>query len=267
MISENPFSITGKVAIITGGAAGIGLGIAEAFDRAGAKVLAVGRRANGAEILAVVAPNARYVAADLKDPDSARTIIDAAVSEFGTVDILINNAAQVENAPVGELTAEYLDSMTATNIRAVLLLIQEFTRVCRDQEKGGRIVNIGSLEGQVTTLERGMGAYSATKTAIAGLTTTLSRELGGYGINVNGIIPGCIVHENLLQRGEGHGEIGLDPGRLEAAFAQFTKRTNMKRLGRPEDIANVCMFLSSDASDYVSGEMIRVDGGAIVNFG
>ncbi|MCK9541448.1 MAG: SDR family oxidoreductase [Novosphingobium sp.] len=265
MPSEDMFSVEGKVCIVTGGAAGIGLGIVEAFDRAGARVLAIGRRANGADIIAPVAPNTRYVSADLKDPSSAETIVNAAVEAFGTVDILINNAAQVENHPIGELTVEYLDSMAATNVRAVLLLIQEFTKVCRGQGKGGRIVNIGSLEGQVTCIEEGMGAYGATKTAVAGLTVSLSRELGRYGINVNGIIPGCIVHPNMLARGEDG--IGLHEGELEASFGKLIARTNMKRLGRPDDIAHVCRFLASPASDYVSGQMIAVDGGVTINIG
>ena len=261
----DPFSIEGKVAIVTGGAAGIGLGIAEEFDRAGAKVLAVGRRESGAEILAAAAPNAVYFTSDLKDPASPAAIVEAAVEAFGTVDILVNNAAQVENHPVGELTVEYLDSMAATNIRAVLLLIQEFTKVCRAQAKGGRIVNIGSMEGQVASIEEGMGAYGGTKTAVAGITVSLSRELGRYGINVNGIYPGCIVHPNMLRRGED--EIGLPDGYLEKAFARLTARTNMKRLGEPADIAHVCRFLSSRASDYISGQMIAVDGGVTINLG
>lgn len=264
MTGENPFSIAGKVAVVTGGAAGVGLGIVEAFDKAGAKVLAVGRRANGAEIIAPVAPNARYLSADLKDPDAPARCIAAAVEAFGTVDILINNAAQVENFPVGEYTVEYLDSMAITNIRSVLLLMQEFTKVCREQGKGGRIVNIGSMEGKIACIDEGMGAYGGTKTAVAGITVSLSRELGRYGINVNGILPGCIIHDNMLAREQ---EIGFEHGALDAEFAKLIARTNMKRLGQPSDIANACIYLSSPASDYVSGQMIAVDGGVTINMG
>ena len=264
MVAPNPFSVDGKVVIVTGGAAGIGLGIVEAFEQAGAKVLAIGRRENGGEIIAPVAPNARYFAADLKDPAGPDAIVAAAVAAFGTVDVLINNAAQVENNPVGELTVDYLDSMAATNIRGVLLLIQAFTRTLRAEGKGGRIVNIGSMEGKVACIDQGMGAYGATKTAVAGLTVSLSRELGRDGINVNGILPGCIVHPNLLSR---ESDIGLDQGHLDAAFGKIIQRTNMKRLGHPRDIANVCLFLASEASDYVSGQMISVDGGVTINIG
>jgi len=264
MPAPNPFSVEGKVVIVTGGAAGIGLGIVEAFDQAGAKVLAIGRRENGGESIAPVAPNARYFPADLKDPDAAEAIVAAAIAAFGTVDTLINNAAQVENYPVGELTVEYLDSMAATNIRGVLLLIQAFTRALRNEGKGGRIVNIGSMEGTVACLDEGMAAYGATKTAVAGMTVSLSRELGRDGINVNGILPGCIVHPNLLSR---QGDIGLEEGHLDTAFAKIIQRTNMKRLGRPRDIANVCLFLAAEASDYVSGQMISVDGGVTINIG
>jgi NAD(P)-dependent dehydrogenase (short-subunit alcohol dehydrogenase family) len=258
------FSVEGQVVVVTGGAAGIGLGMVEAFDQAGAKVLAVGRRANGAEVISKVAPNARYFQADLADASSADAIVAAAVREFGRVDTLINNAAQLENHPVGEYTVDYIDRMMNTNIRAVLLLIQAFVAHCKEAGHGGRIINIGSLEGFVASLPAGMGVYSATKTAMRGMTVSLARELGPLGINVNCIAPGVIAHQNLFDRAV---EIGHGTERLEAGMEALRAKTNAGRMGRPEDIANACLFFASPASNYVSGQTLLVDSGITVRGG
>ncbi len=264
MTVSTAFSVENQVVIVTGGAAGIGLGMVEAFDKAGAKVLAVGRRSSGAEIVAKVAANARYFQADLADPNSAEAIVTAAVREFGRVDTLINNAAQLENRPVGEYTVEYIDRMTSTNIRAVLLLIQAFVGACKAAGHGGRIINISSLEGFVASLPQGMGVYGATKTAIRGMTVSLARELGPFGINVNCIAPGVITHQNLFDRAT---EMGHGTERLEAGMAALREKTNAGRMGRPEDIANVCLFFASPASDYISGQTLLVDSGITVRGG
>lgn len=261
MIVSEAFSVDQQVVIVTGGSAGIGLGIVEAFDKSGAKVLAVGRRETGAVAIAGVAPNARYLRADLADPASAEAIVDAALAAFGRVDVLINNAAELENAVIGDLTADYIDRMMNTNIRGVLLLIQAFVSACKGCGHGGRIINIGSMEGYVASVPAGMAAYSATKTAMRGLTVSIARELGPFGINVNGIAPGVISHQNLIDRVV---EGGHDPAALTDSMDRLRQRTNSGRMGEPADIANVCLFLASPASDYISGQMLVVDSGITV---
>lgn len=253
-----PFSLQGKVAIVTGGAAGIGLGIVQGFLRAGASVLAVGRRENGPAILDRQAPGARYFRADLEDPNAPAAVVSECVRHYGTVDILVNNAAMLGNVPLADETAEHIDALAAVNIRAVLLLARAFAEVRKGAGPGGKIVNVGSVEGFIATLPGGMAGYGATKTAVRGLTVSLARELGSLGISVNAVAPGAVLHENL---GTKEGPHKLSSEQMEAALAGIRARTNLGRLGVPEDIANVCIFLASPASDYVSAQVILADGG------
>jgi len=253
-----PFALNNKVAVVTGGAAGIGLGIVQAFGRAGASVMAVGRREDGEEVIAREAPGASFYRADLSDPQVPERIILEAVKRYGLVDILVNNAAMLENRALEEITADYIDAMSAVNIRASILLIKAFAHARKQSGAGGRIINIGSLEGFVAALPFGMGVYGSTKTAIRGMTVSLARELGPSGIGVNCVAPGAIVHENLLAKS---GLNAMSPERLDAALAQIKARTNVGRLGVPQDIGNVCVFLASEASSYISGQTILVDGG------
>lgn len=258
MADWGPFSLADRVAIVTGGAAGIGLGIVKGFRNAGASVMAVGRRENGHAILAREAPGAHYYRADLGDRDAPASIVSECVRHYGTVDILVNNAAMLGNVPLADETAEHIDAMAAVNIRAVLLLARAFAEVRKGGGPGGKIVNVGSVEGFIATLPGGMAAYGATKTAVRGLTVSLARELGPLGISVNAVAPGAVLHENL---GTGEGPHKLGSEGLEAALAGIEARTNLGRLGLPEDIANVCIFLASRASEYISGQVILADGG------
>ena len=254
-----PFSLSGKVAIVTGGAAGIGLGISKQFASAGAAVMAVGRRTDGGSHLALEVPGSTYYRADLADPAAPDLIVQEAVKQHGRVDILVNNAAMLGNRALLDITAEYIDAMAAVNVRAVLLLARAFAAARRAIGAGGKIVNVGSFEGFIATLPAGMAAYGATKTAVRGLTVSLARELGPWGIHVNAVAPGVVMHENLLTH-EGAGSLSTE--QLQCALAALTLRTNLGRLGTPEDIANVCVFLASAASDYLSGQTILADGGA-----
>ncbi|MGE0387553.1 MAG: SDR family NAD(P)-dependent oxidoreductase [Gammaproteobacteria bacterium] len=260
MANWGPFALDGKVALVTGGAAGIGLGIVESLSAAGAQVMATGRRADGADILARHVPGAGWFQADLADPDAPDRIVAEAVRRHGRLDILVNNAAMLSNMPLADVTAQYVDAMVATNLRAVILLTRAFAAHCRARGGGGRIVNICSLEGYIATLPEGMAVYSATKSAIPGFTVTMARELGPLGIGVNGIVPGAVVHENLFAKA------GIDPDRpppawLDENLARLRERTNVGRLGTPADIGHICVFLASEASAFVSGQLIHADGG------
>lgn len=261
---SNAFAVDGKVAIVTGGAAGIGLGISEAFARAGARVLAVGRNPDGGNAVRSLGSDVVYLSADLSEADAADRIVASAVEAFGTADILVNNAAMLANRPLLDTTADYIDAMMQTNIRSVLLLIKAFAMHCRDAGHGGKVVNVGSMEGFVATLAEGMATYSSTKTALRGMTVTLARELAPLGIAVNGVVPGAIVHENLISRSRSH---GLPAEQLDAALAAICNRTNARRLGEPADIAHACIFLASEAASYISGQMLIVDGGLTVSGG
>ncbi|MEB3071677.1 SDR family NAD(P)-dependent oxidoreductase [[Mycobacterium] vasticus] len=251
-----PTALAGKVAVVTGGATGIGLGIVRSLSAAGASVLAVGRRGDGAEIIAINCPAAQYLQADLAEVSAPQTIIDEAVERFGSIDILVNNAAHLEYIPIADLTVEKIDAMTAVNVRAVLLLTQAFAAARQGRDGLGKIVNIGSIEGEVSPVPAGHAVYSATKTAVRGLTVTLARELGPT-IGVNGIAPGAVMHADLLR----HANDALKPEDFNAVLDEMAANTNVNRLGKPGDIGAVCVFLASAASDYVSGQTITADGG------
>jgi len=254
-----PFDLTGKVAVVTGAAAGIGLGITKSLHTAGAKVLGVGRRPEGNQILSKVDPQIAYLQADLAELDAPARIVDEAVRLYGRIDILVNNAAALGNTPISALTAEEIDDMAAVNIRAVLLLSRAFVSAREGADGTGRIVNIASIEGgEASLVPAGMAAYSATKTAVRGITVTLARELGPLGIGVNAIAPGAVMHENLLSHGE---TTALSADEITAILQGMLARTNVGRLGTPDDIGNICVFLASSASDYISGQIITADGG------
>jgi NAD(P)-dependent dehydrogenase (short-subunit alcohol dehydrogenase family) len=138
-----------------------------------------------------------------------------------------------------------------------LLLSRDFASACQTTGNRGRIINICSIEGYVATDPRGLSAYSATKTALRGLTVSLARELGPKGISVNGVVPGGVMHENLV----GKDDIGATEGEIDATLEFIRARTSTGRWGTPDDIGYICLFLASDASDYIRGQTIIADGG------
>jgi NAD(P)-dependent dehydrogenase (short-subunit alcohol dehydrogenase family) len=245
------FSLRGRVAVVTGGSSGIGRGIALALGQAGAAVVLVARdRArlrDTAGQLTQAGCEAATVSADLGDRDSVTRAAGQAERAFGQPDILVNCAGLNLRPPLAELTAPQWDELIGVNLTAPFLLGQRFGP--RMAARGwGRIINITSQ--QADRAFGNSGGYGAAKGGVASLTRSQSEAWARSGVCCNAICPGFVVTPLTA-------EVSADPARLEALAA----RTMVGRNGMPGDFAGAAVFLASSASDFVTGQMIRVDGG------
>ena len=252
------FSLTGKVAIVTGSSRGIGEAIARSFAEAGAHVVIVSRSLENAQPVAdsinATATNggsALAVACHTGRKEQILALVQQTVDKFGTVDIVVNNAAT--NPHFGNIldaSDEQWQKTIQTNIMGYFWLIQAVAPFMLKQ-KSGKIINISSVAG--LTPGQFMGIYSVTKAAINMLTQSLAQELGAQGIQVNAIAPGLIETKfsgALLKN--------------EQLVEGITSRAG--RIGQPQDIASAALYLASSASDYMNGHVMVVDGG-VGNFG
>lgn len=242
-----------KVAIVTGAASGIGREIALAFAREGAAVvIADVDQAGAAETARVVqgeGGRALAVLCDVSRAGDVRGALEAATSAFESVDILVNDAGVTGGMPFLEFTEELFDRTVAVNLKGPFLFSQAFARAIIARGKSGRIINIVSTAADAARVNA--AAYCASKAGLAHLTRVMALELGPFLINVNGIGPGMTDVP------------GLDrPGRASPQYQKaFLKEVPLGRPGRPSDMAAAAVFLASDRSAYVTGQVIYVDGG------
>lgn len=242
--------LNGRVAIVTGGAGGIGRGITRAFVKEGARVLVVDINDEaGRAVESELGPAVRYLGADIAEPDSAPAIRDAAVAAFGSVSVLVNNAHASKQAPLLATTGEMFDLSFSTGFYPTLWLMQ----ACHEQLKatGGSVINFASgagIEGQVN-----QGSYAAAKEAIRAISRVAANEWARDGINVNLISPLALT--------EGvQAYLAANPGIEDKLLAG----TPMHRFGDPEaDIGRVAVFLASEDARYMTGQTLMVDGGTI----
>ena len=247
-VVRDPFDLRGRTALVSGASRGIGAGIARALDRHGARVaLAARDEARLAAVAAELTNDPIILPVDLADADAATELGHRAVAALGAVDVLVHNAAVAKRKPSHEYTAAEIDAMFAVNVRAVLLLNAAIVPSMLAR-RSGSIVMVSSVSSQVGTPMR--AAYAATKGAVDAMTRGMAMEYGPSGIRVNGVAPGVVETdlwvENLAKPGVRDGLIGL---------------TALRRLSTPDDVADVVVFLAADASRYVTGETLRVDGG------
>lgn len=244
------FDIKDKVAIVTGANTGLGQAICVAYAKAGAKVLGVARRSCAETKAKIDAIGGIFneCTADLSSTTPIDNIIKTAIDLYGTVDILVNNAGIIKRTDAVDVTEEDWDSVINVNQKVVFFLSQAFARVVFAQNKKGKIINIASMLSYQGGIR--VPAYCASKSAVIGFTRSLCNEWASKGINVNGIAPGYMETNNTEQ-------IRSDSKRNDAIL----ERIPQGRWGRPEDIAGAAIFLASEASDYINGFTIAVDGG------
>ena len=246
---DRNFGLEGKVAVITGAVQGIGLAIAELFAQKGASLLLVDLQEDvkkTAKTIIQVKGEAIPLVMDLTSPDAADMVIDAAVTNFGRIDILINNAGIVILDEAENLSTDGWDKTMAVNLRAPFLLAQAAGKKMI-ADGGGKIINMASQAG-IVALDRHV-AYCTSKAGIISLTKTLAAEWGEYNINVNCISPTVILTE--LGKKAWGGEVG----------ERMKEKIPVKRFGYPDEVAAVALFLASDASNLMTGENIVIDGG------
>ncbi|RDY67852.1 SDR family NAD(P)-dependent oxidoreductase [Lysobacter soli] len=243
--------LAGKVAVVTGASKGIGAGIATALAAEGAAVVvnyASSKSGADAVVERITKAGGKAIAvkADVSNADDAQALIDAAVKEFGRLDVLVNNSGVYEFAPLEAITPEHFHRHFDINVLGLLLTTKAASKHLGE---GASVINIGSIVSRLTMPETAV--YTATKGAVDAITGVLSRELGPRGIRVNSINPGMIETE-------GSREIGVIGSDFQHAIVA---QTPLGRIGQPDDIADIAVFLATDASRYMTGELLKVAGG------
>ncbi|WDS34727.1 glucose 1-dehydrogenase [Pseudoxanthomonas sp.] len=243
--------LAGKVAVVTGASKGIGAGIALALAAEGASVVvnyASSRSGADAVVARIIQAGGQAVAvqADVSQLDQAQSLVAAAVEHFGQLDILVNNSGVYEVAPLEDISAAHFRRQFDVN---VLGLLQVTQAASGHLGQGGSIINIGSIVSTITP--PGMAVYSATKGAVDAITGVLARELGPRGIRVNSVNPGMVDTEGA----QAAGFIGSE------FQSQIVAQTPLGRIGSPDDIASVAVFLASDDAAWLTGELVKAGGG------
>ncbi len=249
---------TGKVAVVTGGGSGIGRAICQEFARAGARVVCVDLDPRGGEETVTWIRRedgeAVFVQADVTRSEDVQRYVREAVERFGRIDAFANNAGwEGAFAPIVDLPEEQFDRIMAINVRGVFLGLKYVLPVMI-QQRSGAVVNTASIAafyGSAT-----MVGYSASKHAVVGLTQTAALEVGRYGVRVNAIAPGPVdtrLYRSIVE--------AKQPGQLEAYNERLRAVTPDQRLGEPQEIAWLVLFLSSDFARHINGATIVIDGG------
>jgi 3-oxoacyl-[acyl-carrier protein] reductase len=243
-----------RVAIVTGAGRGIGLGIARAFAREGARVAVCDVRADWAEqaVSEITAAGGQALAfpMDVTRQDQIQQVVDQVLHRWSRIDVLVNNAGIYEVLPFEEITEAQWDRLLAVNLKGAFLCCQVVVPVMKRQGSG-RIVNMASSAGKAGGTLAG-AHYSVSKAGLICLAKQLARELGAFGITVNAVAPGRIDTPMIHIASEQENE-------------DFVRRTPLGRLGTAEDVANAVLFLASDGASFITGEIVDVNGGLLID--
>ena len=244
------FRLEGRVAVVTGASRGLGASMALALAEAGAEIVAVARSETASLRREVESLGRKFLAVrvDVADTNAPSVILDACEASLGGANILVNNAGIIRRAPFLEFTGKDWHDVMDVNLGAAFRLSQEFARRLVARKEKGKIINIASMlsyQGGVR-----VASYTASKSALYGLTMLMANELAPLGINVNAIAPGYMATDNTEQ-------LRADPVRNKAIL----ERIPAGRWGSPDDMKGAVVFLGSSASDYMHGFTVAVDGG------
>ncbi|WP_022884408.1 3-oxoacyl-ACP reductase FabG [Glaciibacter superstes] len=241
--------LNGRTAVITGGAQGLGYAVAEAFVREGANVVLGDLNAKGVVTAAEnlgVGPRAYGLPCDVTKEDNVDELISAAKDRFGSVDVMVNNAGITRDATMRKMTSDEFDQVITVHLKGCWLGTRAASRVMREQDTGGSIINVSSISGKVGMI--GQTNYSAAKAGIVGLTKAAAKEVGFARVRVNAIQPGLI-------------RTPMTDGMREDVMAAKLAEVPMGRAGEPSEVASVVLFLASDMSSYVTGTVLEIAGG------
>jgi 3-oxoacyl-[acyl-carrier protein] reductase len=244
----------GKTAIVTGAARGIGQATARAMLHAGANVVLNAREEHSAfketlaELQAVNSARVAYVIGDISDPDCAPALAQTAKDRFGSIDVLVNNAGIIRDQGISFMQENDWDAVIRTNLKGAFLCCKAVTRQMVTQ-RSGRIINVSSIT--ALSGRSGQTNYGAAKAGLIGLTKSLARELASKNVLVNALAVGVI-------------ETRMTKQIPRETLREVKAMVPMERVGRPEEVANTCLFLASDMSSYITGTIINVSGGAYI---
>ncbi len=255
-------NLGGKAAIVTGGAKGIGQGIAYRLAEAGAAVLVAdideASAQKTAQELTAKGWKAEGFTVDVSDEAQVVAMIAACKEKFGSVDILVNNAGIFPSAPVAQMSAEDFERVIHVNLRSVFLTTKHVAEVMKPQG-GGKIINITSIDALHPSMV-GLAHYDASKHGVWGFTKNSALELAEHKISVNAIAPGGVATPGVAAMSK-----GASAEQMAASTKAFMAKIPMHRMGEPDEIGTVALFLASDMSSYMVGEQIVVDGGALLS--
>jgi 2-deoxy-D-gluconate 3-dehydrogenase len=253
--------LTGRMAIVTGGAMGIGKAIAERFSEAGAAVVVADLDADAAtrtaESLSAAGREVLAVKVDVSSDDEVATLFEAALAWRPELHILVNNAGIFPAVPVTDMTVFEYDRVQDVNLRGSFLCAREAARIMRHQRRGGSIVNITSIDA-LHPSGVGLAHYDASKHGLWGFTKNLALELAPYGIRVNAVAPGAIDTPGVAAMSA---ISAIDQAEFLKAFVE---RVPLRRIGVGDDIARIALVLASDVSSYMTGSQVVVDGGYLL---
>lgn len=246
------FDLTGKVAIVTGGGRGLGSTMALALADAGADVvvtdLLISEAKEVVKEISLKRKRSLAIKADVSKAMQVQKMVTKVMGHFGRADILVNNAGINIISPAEDFSVEDWDKVLSVNLTGVFLCAQAFGKVMIKQRKG-KIINIASVAGMVGTPHNAV-AYNSTKAGVINLTRALAVEWGKYNINVNAIAPGMVETELTKKRLKN-----------KEYYDYWIDRTPLRRIGRPEDLIGAVVYLSSEASNWLTGHTIVIDGG------
>jgi 2-deoxy-D-gluconate 3-dehydrogenase len=259
------FDLTGKVAVVTGGAMGIGEAIVLRLAEAGASVMiadldAEAARQTAARISAG-SSKVKAIRANVSSPADATKVARATVKAFGSLDIIVNNAGVYPSSSAVEMSEEFWNKVLSINLSGVFFYSQAAAREMIKSKRGGKIINIAAVAAQHPMMVD-QAHYSASKGGVVSLTKALALELAPHNIFVNAIAPGAIMTPGGIAQAaalEAKGES------LEEHTMRFLARLPLGRVGEPDDVAKVVLFLASAAADYITGSVVTVDGGYLLS--